>query len=116
MRVLFRFGAFVGLGFSADAQPARLETHSDLLPVESRNFGACGKLFARFREVELYGREQLGFREKPVRPVVSVDASTALENLEGALGNQIEYVLCMFEEVFFNGHEIHIVSVVSPPS
>jgi hypothetical protein len=57
MGVLFRFVVFSGLGFSADAQSARLETHLDLLPVESRNFGTCGKPFSRFREVELHRRE-----------------------------------------------------------
>jgi hypothetical protein len=31
----------------------------------------------------------------------------ALENLKGAPGNQIEYVLCMFEK-FMNGYEIHV--------
>src|SRR5208283_762611 len=57
MGVLFRFGTFARLGFSADAQSARFETHFDLLPMESRDFGACGKLFARFREVELHRRK-----------------------------------------------------------
>jgi hypothetical protein len=107
MGVLFRFLVFQGLGFSADAQAARLETHLDLLPVESRKFGACGKLFAGLREVELHGGKELGFREKPIFPVVSVHASTGLEHLEGTPGNQIEYVLCMFEK-FMNGYEIQI--------
>src|SRR5208283_5561674 len=57
MGVLFSSVVFEGLGFSADAQSARLETYPDLLLVESSNFGACGKLFARFREVELHRRE-----------------------------------------------------------
>jgi hypothetical protein len=48
---LSRFGAFTGPDFSADAQS--VETDFDLLPMEPRNFGAYGKLFARFREVEL---------------------------------------------------------------
>jgi hypothetical protein len=75
--------------------------------VESRKFGARGEPFSRFREVELHGGEQLGLREKPILPVISVHVPAALENLKGAPGNQIEYVLCMFEK-FMNGYEIQI--------
>jgi hypothetical protein len=107
MGVLLRLLVFQELGFSADAQPARLETHLDLLPVESREFGARGEPFSRFRDVELHGGEELGFREEPILPVISMHVPAALENLKGAPGNQIEYVLCMFEK-FMNGYEIHV--------
>ncbi|MGB8472471.1 MAG: hypothetical protein WCE61_00140 [Candidatus Acidiferrum sp.] len=33
--------------------------------------------------------------------------TTAFKNLKGPLGNQMEYVLCMFEK-FMNGYEIQI--------
>jgi hypothetical protein len=45
---------FVRLGFSADTQPTGFDADLDLSPAESRNFGECGKLVARHREVELY--------------------------------------------------------------
>jgi hypothetical protein len=107
MGMFFRFLVFQELGFSADTQSARLEAHLDLLPVESRKLGACGKPFSRFREVELHGGEEFGFREEPILPVVSVNVPAVLENIIGAPGNEIEYVLCMFEK-FMNAYEIHV--------
>jgi hypothetical protein len=107
MRVFYRLTVFVGLGFSTDAQSARLEAHLDLLPVEPRKFSACDKVFAGFGNVELHRLEEFGFCEKPILSVVSVHASPALENLKGALGDQIEYVLRMFEKLM-NRYEIQI--------
>jgi hypothetical protein len=57
MTVFSRRMVFAELGFSTDAQSARLDADLDLLPVESRNSGACGELFSGFREVELHRRE-----------------------------------------------------------
>jgi len=93
------------LGLAADAQPIRFKTHLDLLPVEPGNFGTRGKLFAGFRKVELYRFEQFGFSEEPILSVISLRVSAALEYLEGAQCNQMEYVLGMFEK-FMNGYEI----------
>src|ERR1700688_2434074 len=45
MDMFSRMKIFAWLGLSTDAQSAWLKTDLDLLPVEPRNFGACGKLF-----------------------------------------------------------------------
>ena len=51
MRVLFRFRAFTGLGYFSLILSRRGSRLTLILLWNPRNFGACGKLFARFREV-----------------------------------------------------------------
>jgi hypothetical protein len=45
---------FAWLRLSTDTQSAGLKTHLDLLPVEPRNVGACGKVFTGFRKMKLH--------------------------------------------------------------
>ncbi|MGC1727432.1 MAG: hypothetical protein WA755_18825 [Candidatus Acidiferrales bacterium] len=103
MNMFSRLMILERLGLSTDAQTARLDADLNFLPVEPGDFGACQKPFAGFGNVKLDGREQLRLGEKPILAVMSVHTSAALENLKGASGNQIEYVLCMFEK-FMNGY------------
>ena len=65
---------------------------------EIQEFGTCGGPSTRFRQTKCLRCEKLRFGEKPVPPVVSVNAAAALEELIGAPGNQIEYVSCMFRK------------------
>jgi hypothetical protein len=72
-----------------------LDVDLDLFSAKSRKVGACGKLFAGYRQVKLHRNEQFGFRTKPILPVISMRVSTGLENLKGASRNQIVDVLCV---------------------
>src|SRR5487761_614713 len=94
----------------ADSQPARLDADLNLVWTKSGHLCVRDKMVVRFPDVAFHGLQQLGFREKPILPVVSVRVSAAFENLKRALGNQVEYALCMFEK-FMRGYEIQISAV-----
>src|SRR6185437_11433023 len=77
------FAIFRGFSSAADSQPARLETDLKLVRTKSGNLCARNEAVVRFYDVAFHWLQQLGFRAKPILPVVSGHAATILEKLVG---------------------------------
>jgi hypothetical protein len=98
------FGSFCPASYF---QPPRLDADLDLVRKKSGYLHVRDEMIVGFYNLQFHRPEQLGFREKPVLPVVSVHVSAAFENLECAPSHHIDHVLRVFEK-FTGRHAIQI--------